>query len=79
MSEFNNAKTIRSLVRAQLIAGAKAVFALVLAFHPSEDLLAISNSVGELGPLYPKVDLATAIVVERLEGTPTVAEEIEAP
>jgi hypothetical protein len=42
-------------------------------------LLAIFNVVGELGPLYPKVDLAAVIVVERLEGTPTAAEEIEAP
>jgi hypothetical protein len=42
-------------------------------------LLAIVNAVGELGPLYLKVDLAAAIVVERLEGTPTAAEETEAP
>ncbi|KAK1684390.1 hypothetical protein QYE76_045238 [Lolium multiflorum] len=79
MSEFSNAKKIRSLVRAQLIAGAKAAFALVLVCHPSADLLAIANAVGELGPLYPKVDLPAAIVIERLEGTSTAAEEIEAP
>jgi hypothetical protein len=58
MSEFSNTKKIQNLVRAQLIAGAKAVFALVISFHPSADLLAIANAVGELGPLYPKVDLA---------------------
>ncbi|KAK1615525.1 hypothetical protein QYE76_021042 [Lolium multiflorum] len=79
MSEFSNAKKIRSLVRAQLIAGAKAALALVLACHPSADLLAIANAVGELGPLYPKVDLPAAIVIERLEGTSMAPKEKEAP
>jgi hypothetical protein len=79
MSEFSNVKKIQSLVRAQLIAGAKAAFSLVLVCHPSADLMAIANAVGELEPFYPKVELPAAIVIERLEGASTAAEEIEAP
>jgi hypothetical protein len=75
MSEFSNAKKIRNLVRAQLLAGARAALALVLVYHPSADLLAIANDVGELGPLYPRVDLRAAIVVERLEGASAASEE----
>jgi hypothetical protein len=79
MSEFSNAKKIRSLVRAQLLAGARAALALVLVCHPSADLLAIANAVGDLGPLYPKVDLPAAIIIERLEGTSMAPEEKETP
>jgi hypothetical protein len=79
MSEFSNTRKIRSLIRAQLIAGAKAAFALVLVRHPSADLMTIANIVGDLGPLYPKVEVPAAIVIERLEGSSIAAEEVEAP
>jgi hypothetical protein len=41
MSKFGNTRKIRSLIRAQLIAGAKAAFALVFVRHPSADLMKI--------------------------------------
>jgi hypothetical protein len=67
------------LIRAQLIAGAKAAFALVLVRHPSTDLMTIANADGELGLLYPKVEVPATIVIERLEDSSIVAEEVEAP
>ena len=79
MSEFSNTKKIRDLVRAQLFAGARLTLALVLVRYPSANLLAIANAVGELGPLYPRVDLPAAIIIERLDGTSMTAEENAAP
>ena len=79
MSEFSNGKKIRPLVRAQLLAGARAALPLVLVYHPSADLLAIANVVGQLGLLYPRVDLPAAIVVERLEGASVTTEEKMTP
>ncbi|KAK1693731.1 hypothetical protein QYE76_010428 [Lolium multiflorum] len=79
MSEFSNAKKIQSLVRAQLLAGARATLALVLARYPSADLLAIANAAGHVEPLYPKVGLPAAIIVERLEGTSVASEAKETP
>ncbi|KAK1666362.1 hypothetical protein QYE76_054521 [Lolium multiflorum] len=78
MSEFSNAKKIRSLVRT-LLAGARATLALVLARYPSADLLAIANVAGHVEPLYPKVGLPAAIIGERLEVTSVASEAKETP
>jgi hypothetical protein len=79
MSKFSNTRKIRSLIRAQLIAGAKAAFSLVLVRHPSADLMTIANADGDLVPFYPKVEVPAAIVIERLEDSSAAAEEKEAP
>jgi hypothetical protein len=67
------------LIRAQLIAGAKAAFALVLVCHPSADLMTIANADGDFEPCYPKVEVPAAIIIKRLEESSAAAEEIEAP
>jgi hypothetical protein len=79
MSKFSNTRKIRSLIRAQLIAGAKAAFALVLVRHPSADLVTIANADGDLKPVYLMVEVPAAIVIERLEESSTATEEVEAP
>jgi hypothetical protein len=67
------------LIRSQLIAGAEAAFSLVLVRHPAADLMTIADTVGDLGPLYLKVQVPAAIVIERLEGSSISAEEVVAP
>ena len=79
MSEFSNTKKIRDLVLAQLFAGARLTLALVLVRYPSADLLAIANAVGDLEPLYPKVELPSNIIVNRLEESSKASEEKETP
>jgi hypothetical protein len=54
MSKFSNTKKIWGLIRAQLIAGAKAAFALVFLRHPSANLMAIANVDGDVGHFFPR-------------------------
>jgi hypothetical protein len=79
MSKFSNTRKIRGLIRAQLIAGAKSAFALVLLRHPSADLMEIANTDGDVGPLFPKTEIPATIVIERLEDSSKAVEEAEAP
>jgi hypothetical protein len=41
--------------------------------------MTIANADGELGPLYPKVEVPATIVIERLEDSSIAAEEVEGP
>jgi hypothetical protein len=75
MSEFSNAKKVKSLVRAQVFAGARFALALVLPRYPSAELLSIANATGDLELLYPKVVLSSNIIVDRLERDSKVPEE----
>ena len=75
MSKFSNVKKIRGLIRAQLIAGAKSAFALVLSKHPSADLMAIANSDGNVGHIFAKTQIPATIVIDRLEDSSKVIEE----
>jgi hypothetical protein len=79
MSKFSNARKIQSHVRAQLIAGAKTVFALVLSKHPSVNLMAIANADGNVGHLFAKAKIPTTIAIERLEDSSKVDDEVENP
>ncbi|KAK1662869.1 hypothetical protein QYE76_051028 [Lolium multiflorum] len=73
MSEFSNAKKIRSLVRAQLLAGARATLACVLTHYPSADLMPIVNVPSYMEPLTLKVGLPAAIIVERIDEPSTAS------
>jgi hypothetical protein len=75
MSKFSNTKKIRGLIRAQLIAGAKSAFALVLSKHPSADLMAIANADGNIGHLFSKTQIPAAIIIDRLEDSSRVIKE----
>jgi hypothetical protein len=77
MSKFSNTKKIWGLIRAQLIAGAKAAFALVLLRHPSANLMAIANTDGDVGHLLPEAEIPATIVIERLEDSSNAVEEAE--
>jgi hypothetical protein len=41
--------------------------------------MTIANTDGDLGPLFPKVEVPATIVIDRLEYSSTTAEETEAP
>jgi hypothetical protein len=75
MSEFSNVRKIRSLVLAQLVAGAQSAFALLLSKHPSIDLMAIANADGDVGHLFAKAHIPSTIVVDRMEQNSKVVEE----
>jgi hypothetical protein len=79
MSKFRNAKKIQSLIRAQLIAGAKTTFALVLLKHPSVDLMAIANADGNVGHLFAMAKIPDAIAIDRLEDSSKVDDEAKTP
>jgi hypothetical protein len=75
MSKFSDAKKIQSHIRAQLITGAKTAFALVLSKHPSANLMAIENADGNVGHLFAKANIPTAVAIERLEDSSKVDDE----
>ncbi|KAK1632398.1 hypothetical protein QYE76_006713 [Lolium multiflorum] len=79
MSEFENTKKIRDLVRAQVFAGARFTLALVLARYPSASLLTIANATGDLETMYPKVLLHANMIVDKLEKDSKVPEEKDTP
>jgi hypothetical protein len=67
------------LIHAQLIAQAKAAFALALLRHPSENLMTIANAHGDVGHIFPEAEIPSTIVVERLEDRSKAVEEAEVP
>jgi hypothetical protein len=67
MSKFSNTKKVRSLIRAQLLAGAEKTFAFVLLKNPTANLMAIANANGDVSQCYPAVKVPASIVIERLE------------
>jgi hypothetical protein len=77
MSKFSNAKNVRSLIHAQLLAGTEIAFALVLSKHPSANLMAIANADGDVNRLYPAVKVPASIVIERLENSSKVDAPVE--
>jgi hypothetical protein len=79
MSKFSNTKKIRGLIHAQLIAGAKSAFSLVLLRHPSANLMVIANADGDVGYLFPEAEIPATIVVERHEDSSKAVEEAEVP
>jgi hypothetical protein len=79
MSKFSNAKKVRKLIRAQLLAGAESAFAFVLSKHLSLNLMAIANADGDVSQFYPAVKVPTSIVIERLEDSSKVDVQVEIP
>jgi hypothetical protein len=79
MSKFSNVKKIQSLIRSQLIAGAKSAFALVLSRHPSANLMAIANADGNVGHIFAMAKIPAAIAIDRLEHGSKVDEEAKNP
>jgi hypothetical protein len=73
MSEFSNAKKIRSLVRAQFLAGARATLACVITRYPPAELMSIGNVPSYMEPLTPKVGLPATIIVDRIDEPSTAS------
>jgi hypothetical protein len=67
MTRFKNPVRIQSLVRKELLAGAKLAFVSVLACHPTLDLEFIANANVKLDQYYPVARHPVYIVIARME------------
>jgi hypothetical protein len=76
MSEFGNIMKIRRLIRSQVIAGAQSAFALLLAKHPTIDLMAVVNAEGDVNHLFDTTFIPSCIVADKLEHNSKVDEKI---